>query len=411
MTRPPGSVTRIWGGGGVRRVIGQTFHVSGSALRRRMAPSSLFRGTGQSRVQGHLGAAPALGTSARTPAETCGAVTGSVGAHHPAPGADPISTRKALADIGTEAGNLRNGPTTRAGGANEWLLLYLGWATDAVQRLRHVIADADIDRLVLNRRYYALLGCAGRLSSNTEAPLVNGLVSLELTEREAAFQAAVKTLDAHLDRWESRGRWFVVADSSFYLNSDAPLADADLHKALSLHTSEDIHLMFPIVVVDELDKLKESGKLHSRWRAGHTLGLLDQLLDTGTTGTLRRRSLPLPPMPGDPAVRSEVLGMITVEIVLDPPGHTRLPLADDEIIDRTVAIQRIAHRDVRLLTCDTGQATRGRLAGLKVTKLPHTAGTGDQPLRDGQGSNQQRGTGSRAQRKNRRDTEADAAEK
>ncbi|MFD8029858.1 hypothetical protein ACGFYM_00015 [Streptomyces sp. NPDC048231] len=54
---------------------------------------------------------------------------------------------------------------------------------------------------------------------------------------------------------------------------------------------------------------------------------------------------------------------------MDQPGHVRLPITDDEIIDRAVAIQAIAVREVRLLTCDTGQHTRDGAAGLKVTKV------------------------------------------
>lgn len=61
---------------------------------------------------------------------------------------------------------------------------------------------------------------------------------------------------------------------------------------------------------------------------------------------------------------------MSVEIVLDQPGHVRLPIDDDEIIDRAVAIQSMASRPVRLLTCDTGQHTRGCAAGLEVTKIP-----------------------------------------
>ncbi|MGI5517754.1 hypothetical protein ACQEXF_55230 [Streptomyces sp. CA-106131] len=33
-------------------------------------------------------------------------------------------------------------------------------------------------------------------------------------------------------------------------------------------------------------------------------------------------------------------------------------------------VQALAAREMRLLTCDTGQHTRGRAAGLKVTKVP-----------------------------------------
>ncbi|MBU8859242.1 hypothetical protein KSK32_18690 [Micromonospora sp. WMMB482] len=33
------------------------------------------------------------------------------------------------------------------------------------------------------------------------------------------------------------------------------------------------------MVIDELDRLKESGNQQSRWRAAHTLGVLDELLE------------------------------------------------------------------------------------------------------------------------------------
>jgi hypothetical protein len=58
-----------------------------------------------------------------------------------------------------------------------------------------------------------------------------------------------------------------------------------------------------------------------------------------------------------------------MEIVFDPPGHVRLPIGDDEIIDRIVAVVPLAERKVTLFTYDTGQATRGRAAGLQVRKL------------------------------------------
>ena len=64
---------------------------------------------------------------------------------------------------------------------------------------------------------------------------------------------------------------------------------------------------------------------------------------------------------------------------------------------------------MRFLTSDTGQATRGRMAGLKVTKLPSNAGAGGEPPRQGRGGDQPRGTGSRGQRKNRQKAETAGA--
>ena len=45
-----------------------------------------------------------------------------------------------------------------------------------------------------------------------------------------------------------------------------------------------------------------------------------------------------------------------LEIVFDPPGHSRLPINDDELVDQAQAIQALAGREVTMFTYDTGQA-------------------------------------------------------
>jgi hypothetical protein len=64
----------------------------------------------------------------------------------------------------------------------------------------------------------------------------------------------------------------------------------------------------------------------------------------------------------------------TIELVFDPPGHVRLPINDDEITDRALAIGPLADRKVTLLTYDTGQSTRARNAGPEVVKLSNQVG-------------------------------------
>jgi hypothetical protein len=54
-----------------------------------------------------------------------------------------------------------------------------------------------------------------------------------------------------------------------------------------------------------------------------------------------------------------------------------LPINDDEIVDRTLAIEPLAARKVTLLTYDTGQSMRARSAGLNVHKL--VSPIGDEP--------------------------------
>jgi hypothetical protein len=68
---------------------------------------------------------------------------------------------------------------------------------------------------------------------------------------------------------------------------------------------------------------------------------------------------------------------VNVEILFDPRGNVRLPINDDEIVDRAAVAQALAGRDVTLLTYDTSQASRGRRAGLRVMKFDGSWGTAD----------------------------------
>ncbi|MEJ8639032.1 PIN domain-containing protein [Streptomyces sp. MS2.AVA.5] len=309
----------------------------------------------------------------------------------PRPGADRTNIRQVLSGVHTTAMNLQRPYDS----AFEGLLAYLEWATESARMLRSQISDRDLDQLVFTDRYRALLGSCGTLINPAQERLLNGLVQLEVTERVEAFEAAVAALSAQIGRWSQREA-FVVADSSFYIQNDVKLADVDLHEILDVPRWKYVRLLFPIVVVDELDDLKDASKKRARWRAAHTLGRLDEVLSGGTHGILHE---------GEHTADGETRGRINVEIVLDPPGHVRLDRPDVEIIDRTVAIQGLAgrDRDVRLLTCDTSQHTRGRAAGLKVTKVA-TEDPGEEP---DWSAPDQPGTGVRAQRRARR-AEAEA---
>ncbi len=126
---------------------------------------------------------------------------------------------------------------------------------------------------------------------------------------------------------------------------------------------EPVHILVPIAVVDELDGLKKSKDPHVRWRAGHA----------GRPGPGNQQparcGIPRPLDTSALSTGGMISGQIAIEILFDPPGHVRLPISDDEIISRIVAIEPLAGRPVILVTYHTGQATRGRAAGLPVRKL------------------------------------------
>lgn len=51
-------------------------------------------------------------------------------------------------------------------------------------------------------------------------------------------------------------------------------------------------------------------------------------------------------------------------MLFDLPGHVRLAINDDEIVDRALSVQILSGKDVTFLTYDTNQALRARHAGL-----------------------------------------------
>jgi len=135
-----------------------------------------------------------------------------------------------------------------------------------------------------------------------------------------------------------------------------------------------IHVLVPIMVVDELDRLKDHSNKHVRWRAGYTLAVLDRVCGL-VSGPARLREADLSaPHYGSPP-RAEV----TIEIVTDSPHHQRLPINDDEIVARAKSYESLAGQPITLLTFDTNQATRAHKANLAVRKLTKDIGPEPKP--------------------------------
>lgn len=281
------------------------------------------------------------------------------------PNTDRTNLSQTLHELHRKVGNLAGG--VAAGNAYQWLLAYLNWANDAARALRLLVSSDDIDRLVLTRRYELLLAGAGNLAGTDQQTLVNGLVSVEIDHRTVAFADACAAVDDQIRLW-TLPRAFVVADTSVFIKHDQKLEDLDIAPLVPVR-HEPIHVLVPIVVVDELDRLKDTKDPHVKWRAGYTLGVLDRVCGQ-VNGPARLRAEDFTALDHGGIPRGEV----TIEIVSDPPGHTRLPINDDEIVARAKSFEPLAGRPITLLTFDTNQMTRARKAGLTARKLTKDIG-------------------------------------
>jgi hypothetical protein len=143
----------------------------------------------------------------------------------------------------------------------------------ALDALQTRVSPRDIDRLVLTRRYELLLSTTGDTDINeARASAVNGLYTSELDARAHDFAEAYESLEREPTRWVQPGA-LVVLDTSVYLTHPEKVEQRDLAPHLRVR-EEPIRIIVPIVVVDELDNLKQQGRDTTRWRAGYTLGEL-----------------------------------------------------------------------------------------------------------------------------------------
>ncbi len=281
------------------------------------------------------------------------------------PGANRDDVLRTLRDIQSAAQNAGNvhGP------AQARLAAYLDWATNSIRMLEHRISAAGIDRLVLTRSYDRLLAAAGSLTGEDLGTqrVLNGLVSNELQQRSQALDEAIRDLDSQGRRWP-QGTVYAVADTSFYIEHDFKLRETDFAPLLpGAWLDKPVTIIVPVVVLDELDGLKQrGGTAHVKWRASYTLAVFDDIFTKAGTQAILR-----------PPAADGTRGPVLMDILYDPPRHERLPINDDEIIDRALAAQSAASSQVTLFTYDTSQAARARRAGLAVIKL--TKPLGDEP--------------------------------
>jgi hypothetical protein len=250
---------------------------------------------------------------------------------------------------------------------------YAKWLTATLRTLRKQVRPADLHMLLVEHRFAALresspiTGVAGQL-----------LREVETEERIEIFEAAIVDLRAAIDHWTSHPGALVVIDTNVFLNHPQKIRDIDYAAELGLGF-EPIRIVLPIIVIDELDRRKDTGnQSQPRWRAGHTLGVLDEILRNP------RSTAQLKPADADwdsiTAKGGMPHGEVAIEILLDEPGHVRLPNANDEIISRALAVSAFTRRDVHLLTGDTHMATRARMTDLVVHKRQRDIGDEPPPM-------------------------------
>jgi hypothetical protein len=281
----------------------------------------------------------------------------------PNPGITYGHIRDTLLSLANGARNLHASGHAGPGFSALKLWEYLDWTRKAKRTLSTMISLEDVRELLGWTGYENLMmmapAWAASVGGNPQERILAELLTEEITSRVDALDGARAAVEDQMSSWGGGSSRTLVFDTSVYLSYTEPLMEIDWAK---FTTAGDmgIRLAVPMIVIDELDATKRDDL---RGRASLSLALLDK--------TLR----------GDGKLAESPVS-VDVMLFSDPDSHRRLPINDQEIIARSVALQAIAQSPITLLTCDTGMALRAREAGLREMKLERKMPSKDATAKD-----------------------------
>jgi len=234
---------------------------------------------------------------------------------------------------------------------------YLTWVDATQQHLRTVFADTEIEDSLLERGYWHICGMASQFDHQMK--ILNRIIGEEL-----AFQVGhpgifgnpggrlgeIASQLRELRRLASREGCICVPDTNallHYKRFDELPWIALLRKPL-------VRLVFPIVVVRELDAKKYARREEFQGRARDLLTLIDRFVSASP-----------------PDGYSEVRSGVTVEVLPDERGHLRMPGHDndEEILERCEFLRQVTGDPVTLITGDSGMRITAQSRGIDVFKL------------------------------------------
>lgn len=277
--------------------------------------------------------------------------------------ASPTTVLELLNRAFNDLSNTRN-----ANSLKEALDLYLLWTYRTTALLSPHIQGGDIERLINTKRYWLLQGIVNPLQDS----MIRHLIELEISERQGAFADEINELNTVAHQWkiDFESPIALVLDTNILLDHYHELQSYDWNLALNVRSDVSIILTIPVVVIDELDRLKvNKGKSVDKEPSFRTKARL----------ALKRIDNTFQQSNGRRLLQEQVLGggsghqsAIHLAILFDEIGHIPLGHVDSEIVDRAATLTPFV-KEVRIATYDTGMALRARQSGLDVCKFEYTS--------------------------------------
>lgn len=256
------------------------------------------------------------------------------------PHVDLASAIATVQDLLIECGNYSGSATSYPSRCEH----YRTWVGRADQQLRNTFTDDEPGQSLYTTSYWELT----RL--HPESPQSMGLLEREI-QLQSARLLALRIKMQRLQLFVGHPGEIVIPDTSALVRGEL---FTGFDWPTRLHLGPPVRLIIPILVVEELDRLKDSERTTKAGdKARRVLKVLRELC----------RTL-------DPAVPAPVRTGTTVEVFLDDDWHLRRSIPDAEIIEQALSIESLTGKKVTLVCVDAAMEFRARQFGLKVQQMP-----------------------------------------
>jgi rRNA-processing protein FCF1 len=221
--------------------------------------------------------------------------------------------------------------------------VYVAWVDQAYATLGSHFADGGLAEGMFSERYWQIVQLGDY-----------SVLMFELVRRE--MQVQIGRLTKTIERLQAfkvfagREGHIVVPDTSAFIQG-VYFTDFDWSGGLGL--SGRIRIIVPIVVVEEIDKLKSFDRGRNRDRARSVSKRLREVMRTVPAGDAA-------------ALRSGV----SIEVFIDDEWHQRRTNNDGEIIEQALTLRDLMDREILLVCVDAAMEFRAREHGLKVAAMP-----------------------------------------
>ena len=95
--------------------------------------------------------------------------------------------------------------------------------------------------------------------------MLNGLIHIELRLRAEALDEIISDLRSPNPQW-CADDLYAVLDTSVYIEHDDKLEKLDIAPELTAFPDKGLRLLVPMIVINELDGIKNKGEDLKRWR-------------------------------------------------------------------------------------------------------------------------------------------------